>query len=219
MDQETFVNDYLGKLTAKMALCGLEPKTTLDIIYQGIDAMVKNDGKSTNEEVFWKRAVELNGKEILRHLPVFAEFYSRDFDSVKTVCGFEPAAAETVRNLKERGFKVILATNPFFPAVAIKLRLSWAGLEPEDFDLYTTYENSCHCKPTLDYYRDILEHFGLQAEECVMVGNDVQEDMVAAQLGMKVFLLTPCLINRDGSDISSYPHGAYPELKAFLAEL
>ena len=65
-------------------------------------------------------------------------------------------AAQIVARLKERGFRVILATNPIFPAIATQNRICWAGLEPEDFELYTTYENSCHCKPNLDYYRDIL---------------------------------------------------------------
>ena len=52
-----------------------------------------------------------------------------------------------------------------------------------------------------------------------MVGNDVQEDMIAASLGMKVFLLTDNLINRTGEDISCYPHGSFPELLTFIREL
>ena len=43
-----------------------------------------------------------------------------------------------------------------------------------------------------------------------MVGNDVNEDMVAETLGMKVFLLTDCLLNKDNKDISAYPHGGFP---------
>ena len=49
-----------------------------------------------------------------------------------------------------------------------------------------------------------------------MVGNDVQEDMVARELGMEVFLLTPCMINKQGTDISQFPHGDFPELLRFL---
>ena len=52
-----------------------------------------------------------------------------------------------------------------------------------------------------------------------MVGNDVQEDMVAATLGMKVFLLTDCLINKEGKDIQEYPHGGFEELRKYLKEL
>ena len=47
-----------------------------------------------------------------------------------------------------------------------------------------------------------------------MVGNDAVEDVAAGQLGMKVFLLTDCLINKDGKDISAYPQGSFDELIA-----
>ena len=49
-----------------------------------------------------------------------------------------------------------------------------------------------------------------------MVGNDVAEDMVAAELGMQVFLVTDCLINKSGQDIDIYPHGGFQELLDFL---
>ena len=44
--------------------------------------------------------------------------------------------------VKELGLRAVLATNPIFPAVATRSRIRWAGLEPEDFELCTTYENS-----------------------------------------------------------------------------
>ena len=49
-----------------------------------------------------------------------------------------------------------------------------------------------------------------------MVGNDAQEDTAAAQVGMKVFLLTDCLINKQSADISQFPHGGFPELTEYL---
>ena len=110
----------------------------------------------------------------------------------------------------------MLATNPLFPAVATHSRIRWAGLEPGDFALVTTYENSRRCKPDPDYYRDILEELGLTAEECVMVGNDACEDLAAAQAGLPVFLLTDCLICKPGCDISRVPHGGFGDLRSWL---
>ena len=52
-----------------------------------------------------------------------------------------------------------------------------------------------------------------------MVGNDVREDLVTETLGMQVFLLTDCMINKDGKDISGYPHGGFPELAEYLENL
>ena len=50
-----------------------------------------------------------------------------------------------------------------------------------------------------------------------MVGNDVDEDMLAAQqAGLQVFLLTDCVINRHNTDVSRIPQGSFPELMDFL---
>ena len=84
--------------------------------------------------------------------------------------------------------------------------------------LYTTYENSGFCKPNPKYYSEILEKLNLDPEDCLMVGNDVIEDMVAQKLGMKVFLLTDCIINKENKDISQYPNGGFDELIKYLEE-
>ena len=181
--------------------------------------MVKNDGSTSNEEAFWKVAVAVYGDQIVKDKHFFDEFYETEFDKIKAVCGYHPAAAGIVHRLKEKGLRVALATNPIFPARATQWRIQWAGLTPEDFELYTTYENSRYCKPNLDYYRDIMAQLNVSAEDCLMVGNDVGEDMIAQQLGMRVFLLTDCLINRTGADISQYPHGSFAELAAFIENL
>lgn len=50
-----------------------------------------------------------------------------------------------------------------------------------------------------------------------MVGNDVTEDMEAAQkAGLNVFLLTDCLINKERRDISVYPRGSFEQLIDFI---
>ena len=64
-----------------------------------------------------------------------------------------------------------------------------------------------------------LDRLGVKAEECLMVGNDAEEDMAARKLGMEVFLLTDCLINKKGVDIEAYPHGGFDELMAFIRNL
>ena len=115
------------------------------------------------------------------------------------------------------GLKVALATNPIFPKVATESRIRWAGLEPEDFELYTSYENIGYCKPNPDYYREIVKRLGVEPEQCLMVGNDVSEDMVAETVGMKVFLLTDCLINKEQKDINQYRRGSFDQILKRLA--
>jgi FMN phosphatase YigB (HAD superfamily) len=182
--------------------------------------MMKNDGVKTNEQIFWDSFALVCGEGIREKYPVFEEFYRENFDKeVRSSCGFNPESARTVHYMKERGLTVALATNPVFPAMATESRIRWAGLSPSDFALYTTYENSHYTKPVLNYYREIIEKLGVCAEECLMVGNDVGDDMVAEKLGMKVFLLTDCLINKDGADISRYPNGSFAELIKYTESL
>ena len=49
-----------------------------------------------------------------------------------------------------------------------------------------------------------------------MVGNDVTEDMVAETLGMEVFLLTDCLLNKENKDLTAYPQGSFDALAAYI---
>ena len=217
MDQEEFVHTYMGLLAKKMVPYGYDPKHLIAAVWAGTQAMVENDGSATNEEVFWADFCHIFGADAQKDEPLFEEFYASDFAHVRTVCGFAPEAAEIVALLKERGVTVALATNPLFPEIATCQRIRWAGLEHGDFALVTTYENSRHCKPNPDYYLEVLEKLGKRPENCLMVGNDVQEDLLPARrVGMKAFLLTDCLINRGGADIGEYPQGGFDELKEFL---
>ena len=97
---------------------------------------------------------------------------------------------------------------PIFPAVATESRIRWAGLEPEDFAWYTTYENIGYSKPNPAYYQHILTRLGAQAEDCLMVGNDVDEDMGAAQqAGLSVFSPHRLPDQPGGKDITPLPSG------------
>ncbi len=97
--------------------------------------------------------------------------------------------------------------------------MRWAGFTPEDFVLYTTYEHYSYCKPNPLYYAEVAKRLGVLPEECLMIGNDVSEDMVAATIGMRVFLLTNCLRNPKDADISVYPHGGFTELLSYVDSL
>ncbi|HAL88822.1 MAG TPA: HAD family hydrolase [Clostridiales bacterium] len=219
MDQEVFVKDYLKRMAAFLAPHGYDPERFVKALWAGIGAMMKNDGKAKNEDVFWRVFNQVLERDARRDSALFDEFYRGEFQKSRESCGFQPAAAPAVREIRAMGYRVILATNPLFPAIATQSRIRWAGLEPEDFELITTYENARFCKPNPEYYREILGKLNLDASDCLMVGNDVTEDMIAEKLGMRVFLLTDCLINRSGADISRYQRGSFPELLQYIRSL
>ena len=147
--------------------------------------------------------------------PVFDKFYGEEFHGARSACGENPCAAQAVRGLKAQGYDVVLATNPIFPLVGVRTRLSWVGLAPEDFSLVTTYENSTFCKPDPAYYREILEKLGKGPEECLMVGNDGVEDTAAAKVGLSLYLATDCLENGDKVDLSQFPHGSFRDFLTY----
>ena len=216
MDLDEFIQGYFGLLAVKAASRGYAPEPLIKTVWNGVNAMVANDGGCRNEDAFWKVFTAAYGEKALRDKAMFDEFYAREFQQARRFCGFDARAAETVAWVRQQGFRVALATNPLYPAVATESRIRWAGLEPEDFEFYTTYENIGWCKPNPDYYREVLRRADLAPEACLMVGNDVGEDMIAETLGMKVFLLTDCLINKAGADIDRYPHGSFDALRDHL---
>lgn len=219
MDQDLFVRAYLGGMAKKLAPHGYDPQLLAKAVWAGTGAMVKNDGQVKNEVLFWKAFDGVMGKNCRSDEELFMEFYRADFQNVKDVCGYDERASAVIRELHSMGIRTILATNPLFPPIATQSRVRWAGLQVEDFEWITTYDNSSFCKPNPDYYREILGKLGLQAENCLMVGNDALEDMVAREVGMHVFLLKDCLINKDGRDLSSYPQGSFPELMDYIRSL
>lgn len=216
MDQEVFTEDYFRRLAAKLLPFGYEKDRLIEGIWAGMAAMVKNDGSVSNEEAFWKTFTGLFGEKSKKDLPVFEEYYRTEFQKVAGVCGFNQEAADTVASFKNQGYSLVLATNPIFPAVATESRIRWAGLSPEDFVFYTTYENIGVSKPNPEYYKEIVRRLGCRPQECLMVGNDVEEDMIARTVGMDVFLLTDCLINKKDRALTAFPRGSFRELRDYV---
>ena len=219
MDLKVYLKDYFVRLTAKMVANGYDEKRMVDGFYAGMHAMANCDGSCTVQQALMKYRVEAFGENLTELEALFDEYYRVEFQEVQKSCGFNPKAAETVRKIKEMGYRVILATNPMYPRNATESRIRWAGLLPEDFEHFTTYEEYCNCKPNTKYYEEVLEKMGLQAEECLMVGNDVDEDMVAENIGMKVFLLTENIINKYDKNISGYPQGDLDDLMEYIQTL
>lgn len=216
MDQDQFVEYYFGFLAKKMLPYGFEPKRLMKTIWTGVSEMVANDNSITNEECFWKLMQKEYGDEVIEKIPIFEEFYANEFQYAKDVCGFNPYAKKIIRLLKEKGIPVVLATNPVFPQVATYSRIGWAGLSPEDFEWITTYGNIGLSKPNPDYYAAILDKMGYDGSRCLMVGNDVSEDLTARMTGMDVYLVTDCLINTKNIDISEYKQGSLEDFYHYL---
>ena len=212
MDEEYFKKIYFGEVYKKIAYLGYTLDELLKVIWYGTKKMIQNDGSQTNEELFWKSFIEVHPDRLEENKANFVEFYNDIFPTLGHTCGFQPLAKDFIKALKDKGYEVIIASNPIFPIVATKARIRWAGLNPDDFKYITAYENSSFSKPNLKYYEEVLEKTGYKPEEVVMVGNDVREDMIVNQLGIDSYLITDCLLNLDNEDINKYKHGNFKEV-------
>ena len=220
MDQDEFIRLYFVIILEKLAGLGYDKSTMYEALETAIRATKKNDGSITNEARFWQTFNAAVGGASQELIDAILEFYGKDILTVLNgSCTPYPRANEIINTARSRGLRVVLATNPLFPAVATHARMRLGGMSPDDFEYITAYENSSYCKPNPDYFTELLNNLGISRDECVMIGNDTRDDFSALSLGIPVFILTECLINTRDVDLSTYPHGSFDDLIAYIESL
>jgi FMN phosphatase YigB (HAD superfamily) len=219
-DYDTFVHAYLGAVARKVAHL-VEPKRFVKQLLAATEAMIASlDHTRTNMEVFWEYFP--NGLDVSMEVltPILEEFYLQDFPRIQEVLQVAPvpAARGLVERLLTNGYEVVIATNPVFPAIAIEERMRWGGIDGLDYHLVTTYETSRFCKPNVEYYAEILESMGRMPEQCIMIGNNTCEDLVAGDLGIKTYLVEDCLLDMGPFRREPDYRGSFDDLVRFLEE-
>lgn len=219
MDTGVFTQVYFQHLAKALCPNGIEADALIAAVVGGTKAMVKNDGSRSNKQVFWERFEQMTGRDYTPFMMDSDRFYTTDFNHARSATGENPHARELIELARRGGRKVVLATNPFFPMAGQRTRLSWIGLQAEDFDLVTSYENDSYCKPNPLYYRSVLDRIGLEPEDCLMIGNDEDEDMYASSsLGMDAYLVTDCRVPGKKKPWTG-PQGSLADLKDMLEKL
>ena len=213
-NEEEFIKTYLNLLATNLSKYGYNQDLPKHI-WTGTMLMYKNDGKVTNEQVFWNYFKSIYGQKGLDDFPLFEKFYQTEFDKVSAITCKVDGAKELIEFAKKNFDKVVLSTNPLFPRIATEKRITWAGLNPTDFDYITSYENSCFCKPSTSYYLEICEKLGISKDEVVMVGNSDLEDFAPTKT-----LNIPCFITKENRIISDKVSGITPyTIKEIIKEL
>jgi FMN phosphatase YigB (HAD superfamily) len=201
INQKEFLNEYLKALALAISPV-IEPDKFIPALMASTSAMAANNNPElTNEEVFWNDfRTRLGDNRLTSIKPLLEVFYAEKFNQLAFVAHPCPEARIMVEAAIKNGLRIALATNPLFPRNAILSRMSWAGVEDLPWDLITSYENMHFCKPHPGYYHEIAAQLGVRPEECLMVGNNVKDDLIAGSLGMKTYLVTDCLLG-DPADI------------------
>ena len=198
MDQEEFMKEYFIQLVQVLKPYGLEDNALIKAVWAGTQAMILNNGDKKNEDVFWDKFLgltKIDGSSVRARMD---QFYVNEFNEIKKIVSPNPKVKEVIELARQKNRKVILATNQLFPRCAQLSRLAWIGLSEEDFDLITSYETDQYCKPNPKYFESICERIGVKPKDCLMIGNDEEEDRYSAiSIGMDAYLVTDYMIERE----------------------
>lgn len=193
-DHHLFVKNYIGLLSQKLSPY-VDPAEFSNHLLTATGLMINsNDATKTNADKFWEYLKQRTSYPFDKLTPLIDEFYQHDFHQLKSMVTL-PNMLPILERLAASQLPVALATNPVFPKAAVSARLSWGGFCDAQFNLITTYETSHFCKPNPAYYQEIVDTLGVPPQECLMIGNDVAEDLPAGQIGIKTYLLTDSIIN------------------------
>lgn len=190
MDEEAFIPLYFKSISAYMGQFGLNGEKLLKTIAKGTKAMFANDGSMTNEERFWTTTADAFDPQLRTYEDKFTKYYQTQFDECIAVCQKVPHAEELVKHAKALGFRIVCASNPVFPKVAMRQRLKWAGIDPDLFDWITSYDTSSFSKSDPRFFGDTCTRLGLKPEECLMLGNNPVEDANSAKAGLHFQLVS-----------------------------
>ena len=218
LDMEKFTKIYFYEMGC-MFRDMIDPQLLAKYIWTATLEMVGNTEYKTNEEVFMDRFSKLIDGDINRYKERFDSFYDTLFLKTEEAAERQSLIIESISILKKKNYKLVVATNPLFPRKAIHQRIEWAGLDLKDFEYITSYEDNHFCKPQPEFYKEVLDIIGKRPEQCLMVGNDVQEDLIALKLGIKTFLIKDNMIHRTEEAFISTYEGNYEDFYSFVKEL
>ncbi|NLN06326.1 MAG: HAD family hydrolase [Firmicutes bacterium] len=216
VDMDSFLERYLKKLAQHLAAF-TDPASFSKNLWASTGAMVRNtDPQKTNKDAFIEHFCTWMDHSQEQVWPCIDEFYENVFPTLQEDIGPFPGVPYVMEKLRQSGCRLVLATNPIFPLSAILHRMKWAGLNPEDFALITSYEKMHYCKPNPMYYLEIARMINVAPEKCLMVGNEYLFDIEPAEkAGMHTFLVDETLGALDNEN----KRGRLLDLLTFLSSL
>lgn len=188
---DTFLPPYFAALCKKLSHLVPPEKLITQLQASTRAAVMNNDHARTIADAFAADFFPKIGIPRETLTPLFDDFYATEYPQLRTLVKPIPAARRVVKCAIERGKQVVIATMPVFPRAAIWQRMEWGGIADLPYALVTDYETMHASKPHSAYYREIATLLGVKPTECLMVGNEIQNDIVPAKkIGMKTFWIT-----------------------------
>ena len=195
MDEEAFVPLYMKSVAKAMAKYGLDPQKMIQALKAGSEAMFNNNGPELNRDVLFKIMSDTFGFDIREYEDRFDDYYRTTFDEAAVTTHPKEGMEELLKHWKDLGYRLVLASNPVFPVSAMEERLKWAGIDPKLFDDISSYSTSTCSKRSPNFFMETAKRLGVTPEECMMIGNSVDEDGQAENACMQFWL-------QEGTDFS-----------------
>lgn len=218
MSLDEYIKDYFASIKEKLAKENYDGTLITEAISKGLYLMIKNQGEKSNEKVFWEGFFSVYNVDKEKIEKVFLDYYENEYNVLARNIPKYEKANEVIKSLKSKGYLLVCATNPLYPQIATSKRLVWAGIDSQNFDYITSYEDNYYSKPNVKYFEEILKKFSLKAEEVLMVGNDAVEDLVFKKINGDAYLVTDYLLHRENSDIIPDYEGTFEEFVRFALE-
>ena len=200
-NMDAFVPAYFGAL-AKHLKGIVSPEVMLPALMSGTQLMLASEHPAhTLQEIFEADFYPKLGvpKEQLSN--AIEQFYDEVFPTISHVTKKREGAVELVDWAFAQGYRVAVATDPLFPRKATYHRIRWAGLEPERFDLVSSFETFHFSKSHPAYFAEVLGRLGWPDGPVLMVGNDIERDLLPAQkLGLAIFHIDAEAASKSGPE-------------------
>jgi FMN phosphatase YigB (HAD superfamily) len=188
-DEPAFYKGYFARICRSFSDI-FPPEEFRNRLLRATMALRRSRGEVSNRRFFLDVFIEGYEHEVTEIWRRFMKFYEDEYDRIEVEVKVPSGLHEGISRLQQRGLKLVVASNPIFPLMVQQKRMAWAGIDRFRFDLVTHIENMSFVKPRLEYYLQICEKIDAVPEECLMVGNDPVNDMVAGVTGMKTYRTT-----------------------------
>ena len=214
---ESFVPAYFQAL-AQYVQGRVLPTVMLRSLIHGLGLMNESaDPTRTLQEVFETDFYASLGIPKEELAAVFEKFYDEEFPLLAVHTRQRPQAVPLIEWAIQCGHRVAIATDPLFPRKATYDRLRWAGFDPERFELVSTFEDFHFTKTHPAYYAEFLGRLGWTDGPVLMVGDNVQRDLLpASQLGLKTYFIDGAADSSPGFEAG---RGGLGDLRAWLESI
>lgn len=147
--------------------------------------------------------------------PEIENFYDNIFPTLQSLTTPVSDAKSFVDWAFAQGYRIAIATDPLLPRKAAHHRLRWAGLDPEQFELVTAFDDFHFSKTHPAYYAETLGRLGWNDGPVLMVGNDFERDIIPAKkLGLATYHVDKEPASGSGPEADA--HGTLSDLRLWL---